>query len=155
MAVRLEHNDLHDRLHERRTVKEQDLENLETLAWLQRDHEDYSRDAAQFIGSLAAVDGAVILTDKLRIIGFGGEVRISSPRTETIHIARNEEGDEITAAPFPGYGTRHRSAFRFVEKMEPSVAFILSHDGGIKAAMKIGERVVMWPYFEVGFTIAL
>ena len=81
MAVRLEHNDLDERLHERRTVKQEDLENLEALAWYQRDLEDSSRDAAQFIGSLTAVDGAVVLTDKLRIIGFGGEVRGSGPGT--------------------------------------------------------------------------
>lgn len=155
MAVRLEHNDLDERLHERRTVKPEDLETLEALAWYQRDLEDSSRDAAQFIGSLTAVDGAVVLTDKLRIIGFGGEVRGSGPGTDTIHIAQNEEGDESTAAPFTGYGTRHRSAFRFVENMEPSVAFILSQDGGIRAATKVGERVVMWPYFELGYTTAL
>jgi hypothetical protein len=155
MAVRLEHNDLHERLHERRTVKQEDLETLEALAWHQRDLEDSSRDAARFIGSLTAVDGAVVLTDKLRIIGFGGEVRVSRPGRDTIHIAQNEEGDEITAAPLTGYGTRHRSAFRFVEHMEPSVAFILSQDGGIRAATKVGERVVMWPYFEVGYTTAL
>jgi hypothetical protein len=153
--VRLEHNDLYERLHERRTVKQEDLENLEALAWHQRNLEDSSRDAARFIGSLTAVDGAVVLTDKLRIIGFGGEVRGSRPGTDTIHIAKNEEGDEITAAPFTSYGTRHRSAFRFVENMEPSVAFILSQDGGIKAATKVGERVVMWPYFELGYTTAL
>ena len=155
MAVRLEHNALDERLHERRTVKQEDLENLEALAWYQRDIEDSSRDAARFIASLTAVDGAVVLTDKLRIIGFGGEVRGSAPGTDTIHIAQNEEGDKITAVPFTGYGTRHRSAFRFVENMEPSVAFILSQDGGIRAAMKVGERVVMWPYFEVGYTTAL
>jgi hypothetical protein len=155
MAMRLEHNDLHERLHERRTVQQDDLEDLEALAWHQRDLEDSSRDAARFIGSLTAVDGAVVLTDKLRIIGFGGEVRGSRPGTDTIHIAKNEEGDEFTAAPFTGYGTRHRSAFRFVEGMEPSVAFILSQDGGIKAATKVGERVVMWPYFELGYTMAL
>jgi hypothetical protein len=155
MAVRLEHNDLDERLHERRTVKQEDLENLEALAWHQRDLEDSSRDAARFIGSLTAVDGAVVLTDKLRIIGFGGEVRGSGPGTDTIHIAQNEEGDKIAAAPFTGYGTRHRSAFRFVENMEPSVAFILSQDGGIRAATKVGERVVMWPYFELGSTTAL
>jgi hypothetical protein len=155
MAARLEHNDLHERLQERRTVKQEDLENLEALAWHQRDVEDSSRDAARFIGSLTAVDGAVVLTDKLRIIGFGGEVKVSRPGTDTIHIAQNEEGDEATAAPFTGYGTRHRAAFRFVGNMEPSVAFILSQDGGIKAATRVGERVVMWPYFEVGYTTAL
>jgi len=155
MAARLKHNDVHQRLHERRAVKEQDLENLEELAWRRRDCEDSSRDAARFIGLLAAVDGAVVLTDKLRIIGFGGEVRVSGPGTDTIHIAKNEDGDDMSAAPFTAYGTRHRSSFRFVETMEPSVAFILSQDGGIKAATKVGERVVMWPNFEVGFTTAL
>lgn len=89
-------------------------------------------------GSLATVDGAVVLTDKLRIIGFGGEVRVSSPGTDTIHIAKNEEGDEITAAPFTGYGTRHRSAFHFVEKMDPSVAFILSQDRGYQGRYQSG-----------------
>ena len=154
MAVRLEHNNLYDRLHECRTVKQEDLEDLEAMAWHQRDLEDSSRDAALFIGSLTAVDGAVILTDKLRIIGFGGEVRASNADKDTIHIAKDEEGNEVTAAPLTGYGTRHRSAFRFVQNIEPSVAFILSQDGGIKAATKVGERVVMWPYFEVGYTTA-
>jgi hypothetical protein len=82
-------------------------------------------------------------------------VRVSGPGTDTIHIATNEEGDELTAAPFTGYGTRHRAAFRFVEHMAPSVAFILSQDGGIKAATKVDERVVMWPDFELGYTTAL
>ena len=36
-----------------------------------------------------------------------------------------------------------------------AVAFILSQDGGIKAAMMVDERVVVWPYFEVGYTTAL
>ena len=104
MAARLKHNDVHQRLHKRRAVKEQDLENIEELAWHQRDCEDSSRDAARFIGSLAAVDGAVVLTDKLRIIGFGGEVRVSGPGTDTIHIANNEDGDELGAAPFTRTG---------------------------------------------------
>ncbi len=113
------------------------------------------RDAARFIASLTAVDGVVVLTDKLRIIGFGGEVRVSAPGTDTIYHATNEDGIRATAAPSTGYGTRHRSAFRFVEGMNPAVAFILSQDGGIKAATLIGKRVVMWSYFEIGYTTAL
>ncbi len=155
MAIRLEHNDFDERLHGRRAVRRADLGDLEALAWNHRELEDSSREAARFIGSLTAVDGAVVLTDKLRIIGFGGEVRVSRPGTDTIHIAKNEEGDENTTAPFTGYGTRHRSAFRFVENMDPSVAFIMSQDGGIKAATKVGGRVVMWQYFEIGYTTAL
>jgi hypothetical protein len=82
-------------------------------------------------------------------------VRGSGPDTDTIHIAQNEAGDKTAAAPVTGYGTRHRSAFRFVEHMAPSVAFILSQDGGIRAATEVGGRVVMWPYFELWYTTAL
>jgi len=46
-------------------VRHEDLEDLAALAWNQREIEDASRDAARFIGSLTAVDGAVVLTDKL------------------------------------------------------------------------------------------
>jgi hypothetical protein len=154
MAVRLQHNATHGRLHRRSTVLRNDLDDLEGLDWNQRNYEDYGRDAARFIASLTAVDGAVVLTDQLRIIGFGAEVRVSLG-TDTIHVAEDAEGEQLSPAPFTGYGTRHRSSFRFVEGMEPAVAFILSLDGGIKAAMLVDERVVVWPYFEVGYTTAL
>jgi len=154
MAVRLEHNATADRLRERSRIRPEELEELEALDWNQRNYEDSTRDAARFIASLTAVDGAVVLTDKLRIIGFGAEVRVSSG-TDTIHVATDAEGTDLSAASFTGYGTRHRSSFRFVEGMEPAVAFILSQDGGIKSAMKVDDRVLMWPYFEVGYTTAL
>lgn len=155
MAVRLERNDLHKRLHEQSRVSRERLEELEALDWNQREYEDSAQDAARFIASLTAVDGAVVLTDKLRIIGFGAEVRVSDSGTDTIYHATNEEGTAATDAPFTSYGTRHRSAFRFVEGMDPTVAFILSQDGGIRAATLVEDRVVMWSYFEVGYTTAL
>jgi hypothetical protein len=155
MAVRLERNDLHERLHEQSRVSREQFEELEGLDWNHREYEDSAQDAARFIASLTAVDGAVILTDKLRIVGFGAEVRGSDCDTDTIYHATNEEGTAVTDAPFTSYGTRHRSAFRFVEDMDPAVAFILSQDGGIKAATLVEGKVVMWSYFEVGYTTAL
>jgi hypothetical protein len=155
MAVRLERNDLRERLHEQSMLSREQLEELEALDWNQREHEDSAQDAARFIASLTAVDGAVILTDQLRIIGFGAEVRVSDSGMDTIYHAKNEEGTAATGGPFTSYGTRHRSAFRFVEGMDPAVAFILSQDGGIKAATLVADKVVMWSYFEVGYTTAL
>jgi len=155
MAVRLERNDLHERLHEQSRLSRERLEELEALDWNQREYEDSAQDAARFIASLTSVDGAVVLTDKLRIIGFGAEVRVSDSGTNTIYHAKNEEGTTATDAPFTSYGTRHRSAFRFVEGMDPAVAFILSQDGGIKAATLFEDRVVMWSYFEVGYATAI
>jgi hypothetical protein len=154
MAVRLQRNATHARLHRRSTVRRAELDELEALDWNQGDYEDSARDAARFIASLTAVDGAVVLTDQMRIVGFGAEVRVSAG-TDTIHVAEDAEAEELSTAPFSGYGTRHRSSFRFVERMEPAVAFILSQDGGIKAATTVNGRVVMWPYFEIGYTTAL
>ena len=83
----------------------------------------------------------MVLTDKLRLIGFGAEVRVSTG-TDTTHVAEDAEGERLTPGPFTSYGTRHRSSFQFVEGIEPAVAFIQSQDGGIKAATMVNGRVV-------------
>jgi hypothetical protein len=155
MAGRLKHNALADKLHNRRTVKAEELEELDHLAWDQQNREDTARDAARFIASLTAVDGAVVLTDTLRIIGFGAEVTASFPGGDTVHVAHTAEATETKEVRFAEYGTRHRSAFRFVASMEPSVGFIMSQDGGVKAVKQVGSKLVMWPYFQIGSTTAL
>jgi len=155
MAARLKHNALAEKLHNRRTVKAEELEQLDELAWDQQNREDAARDAARFIASLTAVDGAVVLTDTLRIIGFGMEVTASFSGGDKVHVAHTAEATETKEVRFAEYGTRHRSAFRFVASMEPSVGFILSQDGGVKAVRQVGSKLVMWPYFQIGFTTAL
>jgi hypothetical protein len=155
MAARLKHNAASEKLRSRRTLKGEELEQIESLAWDQQNYEDDARDAARFIASLTAVDGAVVLTDTFRIIGFGAEVTASFSGTDKIYIAQTAEGTESKIASFAEYGTRHRSAFRFVASMEPSVAFVMSQDGGIKAVRQVGSRLLMWPYFKIGFTTAL
>ena len=102
-----------------------------------------------------AVDGAVVLTDTLRIIGFGAEVTESFSGGDKVHVAHTAEATETKEERFSEYGTRHRSAFRFIASMEPSVGFIMSQDGGVKAVMQVGSKLVMWPYFQIGFTTAL
>lgn len=155
MAARLKRNAFADKLQNRRTVKAEEIEQLDTLAWDQQNHEDVARDAARFIASLTAVDGAVVLTDTLRIIGFGAEVTASYSGGDKVHVAHTAEATETKEVRFAEYGTRHRSAFRFVASMEPSVGFIMSQDGGVKAVRQVGSKLVMWPYFQIGFTTAL
>ena len=155
MAVRLKHNALAEKLQNRRTVKAEDLEELDALAWDQQNREDAARDAARFIASLTAVDGAVVLTDMLRIIGFGSEVTASFSGGDKVHVAHTAEATETKEVRFAEYGTRHRSTFRFVASMEPSVGFIMSQDGGVKAVRQVGSKLVMWPYFQIGLTTAL
>lgn len=151
MAARLQRNDLAEKLEERRTVKAEEFAQLTALEWDQDNYEDAARDAARFIASLTAVDGAVVLTDALRIIGFGAEVTAFFSGGDEVHIANGADVTETKEVRFAQYGTRHRSAFRFVASMEPSVGFIMSQDGGIKAVRQVGSKLVMWPYFQIGF----
>ncbi len=155
MASRLKHNALAEKLQNRRSVKAEELELLDVLAWDQRNCEDAARDASRFIASLTSVDGAVVLTDTLRIIGFGAEVTASFSGVDKVQIAHTTEAIETKDVQFSEYGTRHRSAFRFVACMEPSVGFIMSQDGGVKAVRQVGSKLVMWPYFQIGFAAAL
>ncbi len=155
MAARLKHNALAEKLQNRRTVKAGELEQLDALGEDQMSCEDASRDAARFIASLTNVDGAVVLTDTLRIIGFGAEVTASFPGGDKVHVAHTAKVTETKEVRFAEYGTRHRSAFRFVASMEPSVGFIMSQDGGVKAVKQVGSKLVMWPYFQIGFAAAL
>lgn len=108
-------------------------------------------DSLRFLASLSGVDGAVILTDRLRLIGFGAEVTAQSPNLERVRLAIDAAGLNGAHLPIDNYGTRHRSAFRFCSSFEPSVVFVISQDGGLKAIKRVGPEVVMWP--DVGIDL--
>ena len=89
------------------------------------------------LAGLAAVDGAVLVTDRLRILGFGVEV-LAPAGSSSIELS-DGNSREVTA-----YGTRHRSAFRFCEAYPRGTAFVCSQDGGIKCVRARGGRVRVW-----------
>jgi hypothetical protein len=53
------------------------------------------------------VDGAVVLTDTLRIIGFGAEVTASFSGGDKVHVAHTAEATETKEVRFAEYRTRH------------------------------------------------
>jgi hypothetical protein len=111
----------------------------------QQDLDQWSKIASRelnVIGNLTAIDGAVLLTDHFDLVGFGVEIHLESV-LKSIDIAPTQ-GKLGRTVPIEEYGTRHRSAFRFAEKFERTVAFVLSQDGGIKAVRQKGERVMLW-----------
>ena len=106
-----------------------------------REIEDIIQDIVKSIASLCSVDGAVVLTTKFKVLGFGGEIIATSP-TLTHVMSATEQKKKISIESF---GTRHRSAFRFCSSFENAVAFIVSSDGGIKAVKRHGRELLFWP----------
>lgn len=111
---------------------------------------DQKSDMIKFIASTSGVDGAVLMTDKLRLLGFGAEVIALSPTLSEIMVAKDASGSLGSYTSIENFGTRHRSAFRFCSSYEDSVAFIISQDGGVKAVKRVADKVVLWPGIDIG-----
>lgn len=107
-------------------------------------------DSIKFIASLSGVDGAVLMTDKLKVLGFGAEVIASSPSLKEIRVAQDTLGKEGRTTSIEMYGTRHRSAFRFCSSYEDAVAFVISQDGGVKAVKRDGPDLILWSSINSG-----
>ena len=103
-------------------------------------------DAAQTVAALTSVDGAVVMTDRFHILGFGTEVTAISHLQEIVVSAEPTH----FRTPMESYGTRHRAAFRFCSSLEDSVAFVVSRDGGVKGVKRVGSDVILWPDINAG-----
>jgi hypothetical protein len=118
------------------------------LAEEQQEIDDSLSDVTQAIASLTSVDGAVIINQRFDLLGFGAEVIASSPSLS--HVKAITGSNIHSLVPFESFGTHHRSAFRFCSSLEESVAFVLSHDGGVKAVKRHGADVLLWPNINAG-----
>ena len=106
------------------------------------DHE--ITDAIDFISSLSEIDGAVVFSDRMRLLGFGAEVVVRTPIPEKIIVAHDNSGIVGDYISIDSYGTRHRSAFRFCYSYGNSVSFVISKDGSLRAVKKRGKDLVLW-----------
>jgi hypothetical protein len=134
--------------------KELSIDNFRKLSKHNSDRDEIEEslsDSVRFIASLSGVDGAVILTDKLRVLGFGAEIISLTPSLKEIKIAKEASGNKGKYTSIDNFGTRHRSAFRFCSSYEESVAIIISQDGSIKVVKRVGPDLILWPDINVGF----
>ncbi|HUB79965.1 MAG TPA: hypothetical protein VMB03_14260 [Bryobacteraceae bacterium] len=84
------------------------------------------------MAGLTAVDGAVVLTGRYELLGFGAKIvrRRGRPMVEQVALSEPVEG----AAPKLVHpeqlgGTRHLSAAQFIQDQNDAVALIASQDG--------------------------
>jgi hypothetical protein len=84
------------------------------------------------IAGLTAVDGAVVLTDRYELLGFGAKIarRKGSQQIDQVTLTEPVEG----AAPALVHpeqlgGTRHLSAAQFIHDQRDAVALVASQDG--------------------------
>ena len=91
------------------------------------------------ISLLAAVDGAVLLDDHLRIQGFGVRFPVLLPPGTTVLDALT--GSEYSCDQ---WGLRHQSVFSVCHKCEQAIGLIVSQDGDVKAVKADDGRLMFW-----------
>jgi hypothetical protein len=88
--------------------------------------------AADTVSRCSCVDGCVVLTRQLEMIGFGGEIKV---REDDLRLQfRNRITGETcdgTDLSWAG-GTRHRSALRLCMSLPGTFAVVVSQDGHLK-----------------------
>jgi hypothetical protein len=101
-------------------------------------------EVAHLIAGLTAVDGAVVMTQRFEMLGFGGEISGDLPAAETVDKALDVEADDAIEEPTDGVGTRHRSAYRLCKALGNVIAVVISQDGNVRFIKRKNSAVTYW-----------
>ena len=101
-------------------------------------------EVAHLIVGLTAVDGAVVMTQRFEMLGFGGEISGDLPPAETVEKALDAEAEETIEEPTDGVGTRHRSAYRLCKALGTVIAVVISQDGNVRFIKRKDGAVTYW-----------
>ncbi len=122
------------------TLQFKDYRRIEAESYV---HRASLNDYISFTSNLGRVDGALVVSHRFSVRGFGAEI-VNVPSVEQVLQAEDMDGLSGREIDIRRFGTRHRSAFRFCAAVPDALAFILSQDGGIKVAKAVDGRVVLW-----------
>jgi hypothetical protein len=99
---------------------------------------------SRLIAGLASIDGAVVLSKRFDLIGFGAEVSAELPSPTEVWRAIDVEGNTRVAESIESVGTRHRAAYRFVRDHAAGLAVVVSNDGAVRFVANRGGEVYFW-----------
>lgn len=97
------------------------------------------------LAGFADVDGAVIMTTRFELLGFGAEIG-ALPEVRTVRRALDVEGEAFRTEAVEGVGTRHRSAYRLCQRFRHAVAIIVSQDGNVRIIAWHSGAVTYWDH---------
>ncbi len=101
-------------------------------------------DFAHFLADLMAVDGALVVTQALELVGFGTELRYEAPNLRSVRQALDLEGEIWANEPLDNVGTRHRAVYRFCKGYPKCLAIVVSQDGSVQFVRNHNGAVTYW-----------
>ena len=103
-----------------------------------------------FVALLSRVDGAVLLTPELDVVGFGVEITVSEePHNVLLAQTPAASRSKVKALDYHHFGTRHRSMMRYCNHVDQSVGFVISQDGDVRAMTQRRNNLLVWDNIQL------
>lgn len=107
-------------------------------------------EVAHLVADLTRVDGTVVMSDRLEILGFGVEISGELPQVLRVARARDLEGTDREWVRTDRVGTRHRSAYRLCQAVRDALTLVVSKDGGLRFIRWHDDGVTYWEQVATG-----
>jgi DisA bacterial checkpoint controller nucleotide-binding len=107
-------------------------------------------DLAHFIAALSAIDGAVVMTKRQDLLGFGGVISGDIEEVQTITHALDIEGRITQQELSEEVGTRHRAAYRLCHELHDALSIVISQDGNARFVKWHNGSVTYWDVEPTG-----
>jgi hypothetical protein len=107
-------------------------------------------EVAHLVADLTRVDGAVLRTDSLELLGFGVEIAGELPEVSRVARAHDLDAATRTWVRTDRVGTRHRSAYRLCQAVRDALAMVVSQDGSLRFIRWHDQSVAYWEQVATG-----
>jgi hypothetical protein len=132
---------------------EQDIQKGKKLGWrdyINCDSVQLARldeaifEVAHQMADFASVDGAVVLTNRVQVLGFGGMIKGDFDQVDTVARAVDREGDQWRREPTESVGIRHRSVYYLCHQVPDALGIVISQDGTTRFIKQQAGLVTYW-----------
>jgi hypothetical protein len=86
-----------------------------------------------------------VLDRKVRVIGFGGEIRVDRNVLQ-VSQSHDLEATQLTDWNVQADGTRHRSVYRLCSVEPEVIGFVISQDSNVRLIANVADNVVFWTH---------
>jgi len=107
---------------------------------------------ARFIARLTGVDGAVVITEGLELIGFGAIIQGTMAMGGSVALALDPEAVRRQVELVESVGTRHRSLYYLCDKLQDVLGIVVSQDAKARVITWSRDIVTCWDVIPIDFT---
>jgi len=109
------------------------------------DRESEVTGAVKLVTSFAAIDGLVLLTPQLEVVGFGAKIK-AARSVRTVYEGRSfaRRGTRATKIDVARFGTRHGSMLRYCRVDPAAIGIVVSQDGHVRIIASINGSLTLW-----------